>query len=92
MRRLDAAGKSIVASVAERDGEASEMVENAERLLFKVAHDERAADFREIREILDDELVKLEDLVTGRAEVTGTPPASATSTTRPAGSSRATSW
>ena len=49
MRRLDAAGKEIVASVAERDGEASEMVENAERLLFKVAHDERAADFREIR-------------------------------------------
>ena len=35
MRRLDAAGKSIVASVAERDGEASEMVETAERLLFK---------------------------------------------------------
>jgi len=73
MRRLDAAGKKIVASVTERDGEASEMVENAERLLFKVAHDERAADFREIREILDDEMVKLEDLVTGRTEVTGTP-------------------
>lgn len=72
MRRLDAAGKEIVASVAGRDGEASEMVENAERLLFKVAHDERAADFREISEILHEEIDKLEALSTGKADVTGT--------------------
>ncbi len=73
MRRLDGAAKSIVASVAERDGDASDMVENAERLLFKVAHDERAADFREIKDILHEEIDKLEALSTGKAQVTGTP-------------------
>ena len=73
MRRLDAAGKSIVASVAERDGNASDMVENAERLLFNVAHEDRVADFREIGEILHEEIDKLEALATGKADVTGTP-------------------
>jgi replicative DNA helicase len=71
MRRLDAAAKQIQASVAERDGEPSEMVEHAERLLFQVAHEERAADFREIGDILHQEIDKLEALATGKAEVTG---------------------
>jgi replicative DNA helicase len=72
MRRLDAAAKHIQQSVAERDGEPSELVEQAERLLFQVAHEERAVDFREIGEILHDEIDKLEALATGSAEVTGT--------------------
>ena len=42
MRRLDEAAKLIQASVADRDGEPHEMVEQAERLLFQVAHEERA--------------------------------------------------
>ncbi len=71
MRRLDAAAKTIQQSVADRDGEPSAMVEQAERLLFGVAHEERAADFREIGEILADEIDKLEALATGKAEVTG---------------------
>ncbi len=71
MRRLDAAAKQIQASVAQRDGEPSEMVEHAERLLFQVAHEERAADFREIGDILHQEIDKLEALATGKAEVTG---------------------
>ncbi len=49
MRRLDAAAKTIQQSVAERDGEPSDLVEQAERLLFQVAHQERAVDFREHR-------------------------------------------
>ena len=69
MRRLDAAAKQIQASVAQRDGEPSEMVEHAERLLFQVAHEERAADFREIGDILHQEIDKLEALATGKAEV-----------------------
>jgi replicative DNA helicase len=73
MRRLDSAAKRIQQSVAERDGEPSEMVEHAERLLFQVAHEERAVDFREIGEILHEEIDKLEALATGSAEVTGTP-------------------
>jgi replicative DNA helicase len=72
MRRLDGAAKRIQQSVAERDGEPSELVEQAERLLFQVGHDERAADFRELSEILHEEIDKLEALATGKAEVTGT--------------------
>ena len=73
MRRLDAAAKRIQQSVAERDGEPSELVEQAERLLFQVAHEERAVDFRELGEILHEEIDKLEALSKGTAEVTGTP-------------------
>jgi replicative DNA helicase len=72
MRRLDAAAKRIQQSVADRTGQPSEMVEEAERLLFQVAHQERAADFREIGEILADEIDKLEALATGKEGVTGT--------------------
>jgi replicative DNA helicase len=71
MRRLDAAAKTIQQSVAQRDGAPSEMVEQAERLLFQVAHTDQAADFREIGEILADEIDKLEALATGKAGVTG---------------------
>jgi replicative DNA helicase len=73
MRALDAAAKRIQQSVAERDGEPTELVEQAERLLFQVAHTERAVDFRQISEILHDEIDKLEALSTGKAEVTGVP-------------------
>jgi replicative DNA helicase len=72
MRRLDAAAKRIQQSVAERDGEPTELVEQAERLLFQVAHEERAADFRELSEILHDEIDKLEALSKGTADATGT--------------------
>ena len=65
MRRLDAAAKRIQQSVAERDGEPTEMVEQAERLLFQVAHEERTADFRELSEILHEEIDKLEALSNG---------------------------
>ena len=49
------------------------MVEQAERLLFQVAHEERAVDFREIGEILHDEIDKLEALASGTSDITGTP-------------------
>lgn len=73
MRRLDAVAKQIQASVAGREGEASAMVEQAERELFKVAHEEQAADFREIGAILAEEIDKLEALAKGETDVTGTP-------------------
>jgi replicative DNA helicase len=72
MRRLDAAAKRIQQSVAERDGEPTEMVEQAERLLFQVAHEDRTADFRELSEILHEEIDKLEALSKGTADATGT--------------------
>src|SRR3954447_16008542 len=73
MRRLDMAAKTIQQSVAERDGEPSEMVEQAERLLFQVAHEERAVDFRDIATILHEEIDKLEALASGTSDITGTP-------------------
>jgi len=73
LRRLDAVAKQIQASVAGREGEAAEMVEQAERALFQVAHEEQAADFREIGAILAEEIDKLEALAKGDTDVTGTP-------------------
>ena len=48
LRRLTRAAQTIQQSVDDREGEPSELVEQAEALLFKVAHEERAADFREL--------------------------------------------
>jgi replicative DNA helicase len=73
MRRLEGAAKRIQQSVAERDGEPRALVENAERLLFQVANEEQADDFREIGDILHDEIDKLEKLAAGDSEITGTP-------------------
>jgi replicative DNA helicase len=73
LRRLLGAGQRIQEWVRERDGQPRQLAEDAERLLFKVAHEEQASDFREISEILSDELDRLEKLSSGEAEVTGTP-------------------
>jgi replicative DNA helicase len=73
MRRLDGAAKRIQQSIIERDGEPRALVENAERLLFQVANEEQADDFREIGDILHDEIDKLEKLASGDSEITGTP-------------------
>jgi replicative DNA helicase len=73
MRRLDAAAKQIQQSVTDRDGEPRALVENAERLLFQVANEEQADDFREIGDILHDEIDKLEKLASGDSDITGTP-------------------
>jgi replicative DNA helicase len=73
LRRLLGAAQEIQGSVHGRDGEPRELVERAERLLFSVAHEEHTADFREVAEILADELERLEELSKGDATVTGTP-------------------
>ena len=46
LRRLLEASQRIQKSVHEREGEPAELVERAESDLFKVAHEERASDFR----------------------------------------------
>ncbi len=73
LRRLIAAAQTIQQSVTGREGEPKELADRAEQLLFRVAHDERASDFREIGEILSDEVDRLEALSKGDAELTGTP-------------------
>ncbi len=73
LRRLLDASHQIQKSVHDRDGEPVELAERAERLLFQVAHEEQAEDFQVIKEIVSKEVDRLEELASGRAEVTGTP-------------------
>jgi replicative DNA helicase len=73
LRRLLNAAQTIQQSVREREAEPEELVEGAERLLFRVAHDERASDFRKVAEILADEIDRLEQLSKGDTELTGVP-------------------
>ena len=73
MRRLLGAGQQIQEWVHDREGLPKELSERAERLLFEVAHKEHSSDFREIGQILEDELVKLEKLSESDSAVTGTP-------------------
>ena len=73
MRRLDAAAKTIQQSVAERDGEPNELVEAAERLLFQVAHEEKAADFKSLEDVLHSEWDRLQLLHEKKTELIGTP-------------------
>ena len=73
LRRLLGAGQTIQSWVNERDGIPRELSERAEKLLFEVAHKEQASDFRDIGEILHDEVDRLEKLSSGEAELTGTP-------------------
>jgi replicative DNA helicase len=73
LRRLLGAGQQIQGWVHERDGAPRELSERAEKLLFDVAHKEQASDFRQLSEILHDEVDRLEKLSTGELELTGTP-------------------
>ena len=73
LRRLLATSQRIQKSVHDREGDPEQLVERAESLLFKVAHEERASDFRRVAEVLGDEIDRLEALAKGDREVTGTP-------------------
>ncbi|MGZ5313304.1 MAG: replicative DNA helicase [Solirubrobacterales bacterium] len=73
LRRLIGAAQTIQQSVSERHDEPKQLAERAEALLFKVAHEEQASDFRTIGEVLDDELEKLEKLSKGGGGLIGTP-------------------
>ncbi|MFN2612204.1 MAG: replicative DNA helicase [Solirubrobacterales bacterium] len=73
LRRLIGAAQEIQQSVAEHHGEPRELAEQAEAKLFRVAHEEHASDFRNLGEILDEELTKLEKLSKGDGGLIGTP-------------------
>ena len=91
LRRLLDASHTIQKSVHEREGEPRDLVERAERLLFKVAHEEQVEDFR----VLDgDPRARGRPARGARRRASARSPgprrASATSTRSPAASSRAT--
>jgi replicative DNA helicase len=73
LRRLLGAAQEIQQSIHGREGEPRELVERAEQMLFRVAHEEHTSDFHKVAEILVEELARLEELSKGDASVTGTP-------------------
>jgi len=73
LRRLMTTTFEIQASVAGRDAPPRELVEQAERAMLEVAHDDRKKDFRQIDDLLHTELDKLERLSTEGISLTGTP-------------------
>jgi replicative DNA helicase len=73
MRRLLSTTYEIQASVLNHQAAPRELVEQAERAMLEVAHDDRQKDFRSIDEILDDELKKMEKLSREGTALTGTP-------------------
>jgi replicative DNA helicase len=73
LRRLLEASHRIQRSVYDRQGEPQQLAEQAERMLFNVAHEEQVEDFHVLKDILSREVDRLEELATGNAEVTGTP-------------------
>jgi replicative DNA helicase len=73
MRRLITTTYEIQASVARHDAPPRDLVEQAERAMLEVAHDDRQKDFRWIHDILDAELDKLHSLSKEGTAITGTP-------------------
>jgi len=73
LRRLLAAAQKIQQSVHEHGGRPEDLVEDAERLLFRVAHEERASDFRQVAELLAEEIARLEALSKGDGSLSGVP-------------------
>ena len=73
MRRLLTTTYEIQASVLNHQAPPRELVEQAERAMLEVAHDDRRKDFRSIDDILHDELKKMERLSHEGTALTGTP-------------------
>ncbi|HVL97602.1 MAG TPA: replicative DNA helicase [Solirubrobacteraceae bacterium] len=73
VRNLLTATYRIQQQVAERGGDPRELVDQAERAILEVGHDDRRKDFRKIHEVLDEEIEKLAALSEAGKTVTGTP-------------------
>jgi replicative DNA helicase len=73
LRRLLAVTHEIQARVSDRTGEPQQIVEEAERRVFEVAHDESSHEARSISDVLHDEVDKLERLSHDGHAATGTP-------------------
>ncbi|MBX5441128.1 MAG: replicative DNA helicase [Solirubrobacteraceae bacterium] len=73
LRRLLNTTYEIQASVAEHRLPPRDLVEQAEKAMLEVAHDDKQQDFRSIEEILHDELDKMQRLSAEGTALTGTP-------------------
>src|SRR3712207_8910447 len=73
VRRLLTTTYEIQARVQQQSAAPRDLVEQAERAMLEVAHDDRQKDFRSIEEVLDEELDKLHRLSLEGTALTGTP-------------------
>jgi replicative DNA helicase len=73
MRALLTASYEIQASVLSRVAPARDLVEQAERQMLEVAHDDRQKKIRPIAEILDEETERLHKLSVAHSPLIGTP-------------------
>jgi replicative DNA helicase len=73
MRALLSTTYEIQASLVARDAPARELVEQAERAVLEVAHDDRQKKIRTIADILHEETDKLHRLSVAKTPLTGTP-------------------
>jgi replicative DNA helicase len=62
MRRLQTSAYQVLSDLSDRTASPRELVEQAERRILEVGHDDRQKDFRSIQEVLDEELDKLHRL------------------------------
>ena len=73
LRRLLRASQDIQDSIANHEGDPSELVDRAQQRMFDVAHEGHGGDFRAIGDVLHEELDKLEMLSRKGTPLTGTP-------------------
>src|SRR3954449_11106065 len=73
MRRLLDTTRKIQDDVFGFQGEAKDLLEQAEGALFRIAHDDRTGELRRVEAVLHDELKKLETVSREGMAMTGTP-------------------
>jgi replicative DNA helicase len=73
MRALLSATREIQADVMNRVASPRILVEQAERAMLEVAHDERQRSIRPVSDVLHDEIEKLQHRSTAKSPLTGTP-------------------
>ena len=73
LRSVLKATREIQDDVASHRGEARELIERAESVLFKIGHDGGTSEMRSLEDILHDEIDKLEELSKTDVGLTGTP-------------------
>jgi replicative DNA helicase len=73
LRRLLKFSQKVEADVVDLKGEPRQLVEDAERTLFEVAHAERSGDFLSLEDILHEQVDRLEQLSRDGTTLTGTP-------------------
>ena len=73
MRRLQTSAYQVLSDLSDRVASPRELVEQAERRILEVGHDDRQKDFRSIQEVLAEELDKLHRLSVEGTALTGVP-------------------